>query len=270
MESKITFKVKGVTDVGLVREDNEDDYVIAEKLGLFIVADGIGGHNAGEIASKTATKAILNFFQKIPKKDLSEDIENKTNEAVQAAHQQILNLSLTNPSLEGLGTTFVSAFFKQPNYFFIANIGDSRAYLFKNKKLEVLSQDHSVVAQLVQRGDITQDQARNHPSRNIVTQALGIDISMGCHQKRIGVKDRDIIILCSDGLWDMLADKAIERVVEEKGSDPQSLCFALVNAAKAAGGNDNITVIVIFVSECKKDLPQEIFAQLQKEKVNET
>lgn len=266
MGSKITLKAKGLTNVGLVRKNNEDDYVIAEKQGLFIVADGLGGHNAGEIASKTATKAILRYFQETPKKDLSQNLEDKINEAVQAAHRQILGLSLTDPSLKGPGTTFVSALFKQPNYFYIANVGDSRAYLFRNKKLELLSQDHSVVAQLVQRGDITREEMRTHPSRNIVTQALGIDISMGCYQRRIEVKDRDIIILCSDGLWDMLADKDIQRVVEEKGSAPQSLCLALVDAAKAAGGNDNITVIVIFVGERKKDLPQEIFAQLQKEK----
>jgi protein phosphatase len=267
MGRKITLKAKGLSDTGLARKSNEDDYIIAGEVGLFIVADGLGGHNAGEIASKSATKAILKYFQEAPKKDPSENIENKINTAVQIAHQQILDLSLTDPVLKGLGTTFVGAFFRPPSYFYIANIGDSRAYLLRNKKLELLSQDHSLVAQLVQRGEITQEEMRMHPSKNIVTQALGIDIGMGCYQKKIEVRDKDIIILCSDGLWDMLADKDIERIAVENAAEPQSLCSSLVNAANAAGGNDNITVIVIFVSDRKKVLPQEIFAQLQKEKI---
>ncbi|MFA5008296.1 MAG: Stp1/IreP family PP2C-type Ser/Thr phosphatase [Candidatus Omnitrophota bacterium] len=268
MGKRVRLKANGISDIGLVRKDNEDYYILDEEQSLFIVADGLGGHCGGEIASKAAAEAIQKYFKKATGKELQEeDLENKIKEAIQAAHQEVLGLSANTPELKGSGTTIVTALFKAPYYLYVANVGDSRAYLFRDKKLELLSQDHSVVAQLVQKGEITQDETRTHSLRNIVTQAIGIDIGMGCYQKKIEAKDKDIIMLCSDGLWDMLSDKDIEKIVKEKATSPQNLCSALIEAANSGGGEDNITVISIFFYKDEPKISSKTFAKLQKQKV---
>lgn len=262
------LKSFGITDVGLVREHNEDYYIIDEKLGLFIVADGLGGHKGGEVASRLATDTILKFFQEKPQKELEEaTINNKIDQAIQKAHQAILTLSPQDDSLKGMGTTVVLAFFRPPDSFSIANVGDSRAYLFRNQKMELLTQDHSAVALLIQQGKITPVEARTHPSRNIVTQAIGIvGLAMGCYQRKLNLKDGDIIILCSDGLWDMLADESIEEIVL-KERRPKELCSNLIEATKQAGGKDNITVIVVSVEERQKELAVKAVAEAEIQQV---
>jgi protein phosphatase len=264
MREDLVLKSFGMSDVGLVRKHNEDYYAIDETQGLFIVADGLGGHEGGEIASKLATETIVEFFKEIPKKNLDDSsIDGKINEAIQKAHQAILNLFHQDKSLKGMGTTIVLALFKPPHSFYIANIGDSRAYLFRNQKMELITQDHSVVAQLVQQGKITPDEARTHRLRNIVTQAIGIDLNMGCYKRKISAKDEDTIILCSDGLWDMLSDETIKEICF-KEREPKQLCSNLIESAKQAGGRDNITVVIISVKKRQKSLVVEALAQVQK------
>lgn len=267
MKEDLVLKSFGMSDVGLIREHNEDYYAIDRKQGLFIVTDGLGGHKRGEIASKLATGTILKFFLEIPREGLEETtIDNKINKAIQKAHQAILDLSLQNNSLKGMGATIVFVFFHPPNSFYIANIGDSRAYLFCNQKMELLTQDHSAVAQLIQQGKIIPEEARTHHLRNIVTQAIGIELNMGCYQRKVHLKDGDIIILCSDGLWDMLSDKTIEGIVL-KERRPKELCSNLIESAKKAGGQDNITVIIISVRKHQKDLTAKVLAQAQEKQV---
>jgi len=254
VDSKLSLEVAGETDIGLVREHNEDDYAIDEKKGLFIVADGLGGHEGGEVASKLAVKTILNSFEDFSSNELeSETIEDKINQSIQNAHNAIIDLSKQNPVLQGMGTTVVFAFWQPANSLYIANVGDSRAYLLRNQKLELLTHDHSVVAQLVQQGKITPEEARIHRSRNIVTQSIGIELGMGCYQRRLALKEEDVIILCSDGLWDMLPDRIIEEIALKENT-AQELCSSLIEAAKKAGGKDNITVVVILAKKDKKDL----------------
>ena len=260
---KLIFKSHGASDLGLVREHNEDYYGLDKEQGLFIVADGLGGHQAGEVASKLATEAVLNFFKHTPKKESSQPVTDKNiNRLIQKAHQVILDLSSEDDSLKGMGTTIVFGIFSPPHSFYLANIGDSRAYLYRDKKLQLLTQDHSVVAQLVSQGKITPQEAKTHNLRNIVTQALGIEIGMGCNQRKIDLEDKDLIILCSDGLWDMLSDKAIEEIAS-KENNPEKLCSDLIEAAKKEGGQDNITVIVILVNKPKEKQGAEAFAQVQ-------
>lgn len=265
MESRLILQVAGKTDVGLVREHNEDYYAIDEKQGLFIVADGLGGHEAGEIASKLTVETILNFFRSFSDEELKgANINDKMNQAIQNAHHAIIDSTQQNPSLQGMGTTVVFAFWQPPNSFYIANIGDSRAYLLRNQKLELLTQDHSVVAQLVQEGKMTSEEARTYRLRNIVTQSIGIDLGMGCYHKHLALEEEDVVILCSDGLWDMLVDKEIEGILFKENS-PEKICFHLVKAAKQAGGKDNITVIVIAVKSRQKSLARVAQAQLEDE-----
>lgn len=248
------LEVAGKTDIGLVREKNEDYFTIDEKIGLFIVADGLGGHAGGEIASKLAVESILSFFKEKPA------TKKHIEEAVEFAHQKIIDSSLNDHRLIGMGSTVVFALRRSLNSLYIANVGDARAYLSRDSELKLLTQDHSVVFELFRKGDIKFEEIRTHPSVNIVTQALGIEVDMGPYQAEVTLKDKDLIMLCSDGLWDMLSENNIQKIVNEK-QHPEKICIELIEAAKAAGGRDNITVIVIRAAQSAKELKENIIAR---------
>lgn len=249
MEEKLVLKAFGKSSLGLVRKENEDFYIIDEKAGVYIVADGLGGHEGGEIASKLAVNTILEYFQK----ELTGPSDDSTctkgiDEVIEKAHQAIIELSKQKNYTKGMGTTVVFALFQSPARLHLVNVGDSRAYLFRDQQLGLVSQDHSLVVQLVQQGTISPEEARAHRLRNVVTQALGVDLISGCYQKKIDLKDEDKIILCSDGLWDALPDEAIKKIAcQEK--DPEVLCERLIESANEAGGKDNITVIVLSIAK---------------------
>ena len=242
------LETAGVTDVGLVRESNEDYYTIDRESDLFVAADGLGGRSGGEVASKVAVDSIVSSIKKSLKEALKDNFIQTINKAIKEAHQVVLKEAISNPLLMGMGTTLVLALFRSPDELYIANVGDSRGYLYRDNKLQLLSKDHSLVAELVERGEITQEEARTHYQRNIVTQVIGIDPLTDCFQKKVELREGDIILLCSDGLWDMLTDKEIEGIIAKNGS-PQKLCNDLVSAAKTAGGEDNVTVIVAKAEE---------------------
>jgi protein phosphatase len=143
-----------------------------------------------------------------------------------------------------MGTTLVLALIRGINLY-IANVGDSRVYLYRNRSLRLLSSDHSVVAELMKQGEITKDEVRSHPQRNLVTQVIGINPFTECYQKKLELSGEDIIMLCSDGLWDMISDEEIKEIIVKNEKKPKNLCNDLIRAAKGAGGKDNITVIVI-------------------------
>lgn len=249
MKEKLVIRFFGLSDAGLTREHNEDYYAIDEDNMLFVVADGLGGCEDGEVASKLAAGTILKYFN--DQKNLRTDktsTRNKIADAIQQAHENILDLSLADGIAKKMGTTVVLGIFQSPDSFYIANVGDSRAYLYRDQKFKLISQDHSVVYQLFQQGEITYDQMRTHHMRNIVTQALGIEIFRGCYCKKINLIDKDTIILCSDGLWEMIPDATIAKIMS-KTKGPEESCAQLVEAAKRAGGKDNITVIVIAVNK---------------------
>jgi protein phosphatase len=243
MEENLVLKLFGMTDTGLAREHNEDDYAIDKKQGLYIVADGLGGHKGGEVASKLAVKTILEFFRE---NIGSVESALKIRQAIEKAHQNIVNLAVQDATLVGMGTTVVLALWQAPDILHIANIGDSRAYLFRDGKISLLSQDHSKVAEMVRQGLLQQEEARVHPWRNIVTRSIGIEIGDGPFQKELNLKENDIILLCSDGLWDMLSDESIREIISHY-KKPKEICAKLIAAANQAGGNDNITVIAISV-----------------------
>jgi PPM family protein phosphatase len=228
------------TDVGMVRQQNEDSFLAEET--LFVVADGMGGHNAGEVASALAVTTLKAGAR------LGIDTTDEFRELVQQANSAIYTASLDDSTQSGMGTTVTALSIvegEEPRVL-VANVGDSRAYLWRSGALSRLSVDHSYVQELVNEGIITPEAARVHPRRNIVTRALGIDRSVMVDVFTHFVRTGDRIVLCSDGLVDEVADVEIARVLGQH-TDPQETAEALVMVANTNGGRDNTTVIVVDV-----------------------
>ena len=228
------------TDVGMVRQQNEDSYLAEEN--LYVVADGMGGHNAGEVASALAVTTL-----KAGARTGIDSVE-RFRELVQQANTAIYTASLDDSTQSGMGTTLTALSIvagEEPRVL-VANVGDARTYMWRNGALTRLSVDHSYVQELVNEGIITPEEARVHPRRNIVTRALGIDRSVVVFVFSHLVRTGDRIVLCSDGLVDEVSDADI-AVVLGQHSDPQDTAEALVMVANTAGGRDNTTVIVIDV-----------------------
>lgn len=221
------------TDVGSVREQNEDSLIVNPP--LFVVADGMGGHAAGEVASEIAVNTILELA---PDHADAEALGH----AVEEANRDIINAALAGEGREGMGTTVTAAILERDKLV-IAQVGDSRAYLLHNGELTQLTRDHSLMANMIEAGQITPEEARFHPNRSVITRALGNDPDTLPDLYEINVEDGDRLLLCSDGLYSMLEDDEIAAVMR-RVSDPQRCASTLVNGAIAAGGHDNITVIV--------------------------
>ncbi len=222
------------TDVGLVREHNEDSYLV--RAPVFAVCDGMGGHAAGEVASSIAVNTIADNAPQH-----ADDI--LLGAAVEAANAAIINGALNGEGKQGMGCTATSALIEDDRMA-IAHVGDSRIYLLHSGTLVRLTHDHSYVEELVEAGEITADEARVHPSRSVITRALGSDPDMYADHFTIGVSTGDRIILCSDGLSSMVEDSEIEAVAVSSAT-PQAAADNLVSAALTEGGHDNITVIVV-------------------------
>ena len=230
------------TDVGLLRVTNEDAY--SAEAELFIVADGMGGHNAGEVASALAVSTIKTGA----KSGLHDPVQFR--DLVQQANTAIYTASLDDTDQRGMGTT-VTALAVLPGSVprvMVANVGDSRTYIFRDGELQPVSVDHSYVQELVNEGIITRDEARLHPRRNIVTRALGIDRNVSVDVFTQEVRTGDRLLLCSDGLVDEVADADIAAVLT-RFSNPQECAEALVMLANTNGGRDNTTVIVVDVAD---------------------
>ncbi len=228
------------TDVGMVRQQNEDAYLAEEN--LYIVADGMGGHNAGEVASALAVTTV--------KAGAKSGIRtmDQFRELVQQANTAIYTASLDDSTQSGMGTTLTALAVvpgEQPQVL-VANVGDSRTYLYRAGTLSRISVDHSYVQELVNEGIITPEEARVHPRRNIVTRAMGIERSVSVDVFSQQVRTGDRLVLCSDGLVDEVSDVDIAAVLAQH-SDPQDTAEALVMVANANGGRDNTTVIVVDV-----------------------
>ena len=222
------------SDVGLVREHNEDSFLL--RTPLFAVCDGMGGHAAGEVASSIAVKVI---GEKAP--NTADDV--LLGAAIEAANQAVIEAPQKGIGKPGMGST-ASAIFIEGNQMAVAHVGDSRIYLLHHGTLVRVTHDHSYVEELVDSGQITADEARNHPSRSVVTRALGSDPEMYADHFTLEVSDGDRIILCSDGLSSMILDDEIESIAVSNIT-PQNAADSLVSAALTAGGADNITVIVV-------------------------
>lgn len=238
----ISIKVNaaGVTHSGLIRENNEDAYLINRSSGLFMVADGMGGHNAGEVASRMAIDSSSAYVLQHPATmtDPSEIISN----AVQKANTDLQEEAAKNHGRKGMGTTLIIAW-TVGGLCFIGHVGDVRGYLIRGGNLKLLTKDHSVVARILESGQITEEQARKHPLRNRLERAVGTDHDVKPDVTSFEVMHGDLMLLCSDGLWGMLDDNEIENVINssvEVGVAKQRL----LENALSAGGEDNITLIL--------------------------
>jgi serine/threonine protein phosphatase PrpC len=237
----------GLTDPGRVREQNEDYIGIVPEAGLVVVADGMGGHLAGEVASKLAVEAITHYVVDAFAQDRrpGERPESKVlGEAIQQANRNIYELARQEPAYAGMGSTVVAVIF-HGNKLAVGHVGDSRLYRFRNGILDQLTQDHSVVQELVSRGLATAEEARLTVGKNLVTRALGVDPQVLADVNELPLEDNDIYLLCSDGLNDVLADGDIEMMLIEHGRQLETAAHHMVDTANARGGPDNISVILV-------------------------
>lgn len=231
----------GLTDPGLLRSVNQDDYYIDPDGHFFIVADGMGGHAGGQEASQLATQAIQAYLEKhwqsvIPSDEL-------LSQAVGEANQAILQDQQSHPERSDMGTTAVVVMFRKEQPWF-AHVGDSRLYRLRNSKLEQISEDHTWVARAMKAGDITPDQARMHPWRHVLSQCLGRKDLPPIEVQPLDVQPGDRLLLCSDGLTEELSDDAITSYLDPSLSREQA-AGKLIEAAKEKGGRDNITVVIV-------------------------
>ena len=258
LSAMLTLAIGAATDTGNLRDQNEDSH-IAEQ-GLFAVADGMGGHNAGEVASAMAIKHLRSIaLSGVSSAEAFAEIVRDLNSDIYAA-------ATSSTDQRGMGTTLTAAALlesvgdvDQPSQIVIANVGDSRTYLLRSGELRQMSVDHSYVQELVTEGLLTVDEARTHPRRNIVTRALGIDAQVSVDTWTIPMFEGDRFMLCSDGLVDEVPlDEITEMMLEH--STPQHVAERLVAAAKQHGGRDNITVIVMDVNTNIEAVAPEVVA----------
>ena len=233
-----------VTDIGKRRKLNQDYvYVAVSPVGnlpnLFIVADGMGGHNAGDFASKYTVEVMENYIATT--QDL--DAEQILNAAVKEANTHIRSIAMKDETLSGMGTTVVAATV-QDDVLQVANVGDSRLYIIGEKGIRQITRDHSLVEEMVRMGGIDRVTARSHPDKNIITRAVGALDSIEADFFREELQDGDMILLCSDGLTNMLEDEEIMEIVSRDTDLPQK-GQDLVSAANGNGGKDNIAVVLI-------------------------
>jgi serine/threonine protein phosphatase PrpC len=235
------LRAAACSDVGMRRQVNEDCYALAPELGLYLVADGMGGHKAGQVASQLATDAALQAVQAL--QGATVGVAEILRHAVACANHEILKTAEDKPEFAGMGTTLV-AVLALGDRLGLVHVGDSRAYIVRGGRIRALTDDHSVVGELVRRRQITEDDARAHPHRHVLTRALGVRSSTEPDLAEITPQVGDTFVLCSDGLTTHMRDHEIAYAATEC-SDPQDACNLLVAHANQRGGTDNITVVLL-------------------------
>ncbi len=237
------IKTFSITDIGRKRRINQDYVYTSEKQvgplpNLFIVADGMGGHNAGEFASRVTVETIV----KVIGASIEERPEVIFGNAINVANECVYHMARENQELEGMGTTVVAATCIEKSLH-IANVGDSRLYVV-NKEIKQITRDHSLVEEMVRMGGLDRTNARNHPDKNIITRAVGVSANVEADFFTVELEEGDFILMCSDGLTNMLEDEEI-RMILGGARDIVEKAQALVEAANENGGKDNISVILI-------------------------
>lgn len=229
-----------------MRETNEDNYFLALERKLFIVSDGMGGHQAGAVASNAVVTVLPKLLEKLlaDGRSLRADaIERALRDAIVKLSVSLRDESAGREALQGLGATVVCVWMHGAKAH-LAHMGDSRIYLFRAGRLKQLTDDHSIIALLLKRGEVTADEARDHPARSKLSRYVGMGGEVYPDVRTLGVRDGDRFLLCSDGLTGMLADDEIRKLLEVN-PDASATCNALVAAANKAGGEDNVTALVV-------------------------
>jgi protein phosphatase len=233
----------GRTDVGIIRSGNEDSYLMVPDRGIFVVADGMGGHAAGEVASEMAVHHIARELGSL--KGLSDkDVTERMQQAIRSANAAIFQRTLTEHDKRGMGTTVTSLVLYEGR-FLIGQVGDSRAYLLRDGKLTQVTKDHSYVQEQVDAGYLTPDQARTHPYSNVITRCVGANSDVQPDVYVGSVKINDLFLLASDGLTGMLEDPELHEIMKRSDLMPQEQVDQLINEANRHGGLDNITAIEV-------------------------
>jgi serine/threonine protein phosphatase PrpC len=253
------LEYSGQTDVGLKRGHNEDTYKVVDDHALYMVADGMGGHSSGEVASRMACEAVADFFR-----DTSEDEDmtwpfkmekgvgyeaNRLSVSLKLANLRIHECAQSNPSQRGMGTTIVSVRFTDEGLV-IGHVGDSRVYRLREGGFVQLTEDHSLLNDYIKMKDLTPEEIENFPHKNVIVRALGMKETVAVDLSVEQTEPGDIYVLCSDGLCGMITDDEIaESILTNLSEGLDTVCEALIDAANAAGGTDNITALVVRVVE---------------------
>lgn len=242
------MKIVAKTDKGLVRENNQDAYAVGElpgEVAWAVVCDGMGGAAGGNIASALAVKVISDkITSSYNEKMRDSSIKNLLDSAITAANIEVYDMAYSRPDLKGMGTTVVAVVVRD-NVAHIAHAGDSRAYLVNKDGVEQITVDHSLVQNLVDRGEITKEEAEHHPNKNVITRALGVDKRIDVDFSEIDMQENETLVLCTDGLSNCVNKSEMAEDIK----DGQYYAFAdrLVKRANKNGGNDNITVVAIAI-----------------------
>jgi|SRR5690625_1207103 len=247
----------GKTDVGLRRAHNEDSYLIVDDHQLYVIADGMGGHHAGEVASMLAVETVAGFFDEThddddvtwpfrPDRGLSYHA-NRIRTGVKLANARIYETAQRGNEKKGMGTTFVGLYFYR-NDVIVAHVGDSRAYRLRDNKLEQLTEDHSLLNDYLRTRDLTPEEIENFPRKNVILRALGMKSSVQVDTAEHRHQSGDIYMLCSDGLNGMITNEEMEKIMRKHQKDLDACGEALIKAANDNGGDDNITTLLVRVS----------------------
>ncbi len=245
--------IHGLSDVGLVRGHNEDKIAWDENLGLVLLADGMGGHNAGEVASELAVNRIIDSLRGVLIPDIEETIDRlaAVEEAIEHANNEIVEVALERQECAGMGTTIVLSLFYNGSVIF-AHVGDSRIYRYRGEELSQVTTDHSLVQEMVDNGYISEEEALKSASRNLITRALGIADTVDVDVVESDCQIDDLYLLCSDGLTDLVSDEEISVIFEQHTnggsfsvSALESIATSLVSSANEKGGKDNISTVLV-------------------------
>ena len=254
---KLQIKASGITDVGLKRERNEDSYSVDESLGLYVVADGMGGHLAGEVASRIAVEMINKSFRDWVEKETPEDelfaapdhsLSTKGNyilSSIRLANRVIHEMATEQEQYHGMGTTVVVLLVEQ-DLVIAANVGDSRIYLVRNGAIERLSRDHTIVSEQIEMGMMTEEEAATSPLRHILTRNLGSSEEVDPEIFELVPSHRERFILCSDGLTDLVGEDEMLKMTLQ-AQEPDQLCRGLLDLVLKRGAHDNTTIVSVFV-----------------------
>ncbi|WP_242981220.1 Stp1/IreP family PP2C-type Ser/Thr phosphatase [Ruminiclostridium sufflavum] len=239
---RLNYGIK--TDRGLKRQLNEDNCsVLVGYTGIppcFVIADGMGGHKCGDVASKQAVDSVCSYLLKADWE--SDNIPELLKNIIADVNKELYQFSLLDESTQGMGTTLIITVHKNKKLY-IGHVGDSRVYIIRGNTIQKVTSDHSFIEELVKNGTITKDEAINHPKRNVITRAVGYEHDLLVDTYEVEVLENDGILVCTDGLTNMLSEKEILEIIT-KAENPQSACDSLIQNANNKGGEDNITVIV--------------------------
>ena len=239
------YRVFGASNVGKVRENNEDAFFLTETEGLFAVADGMGGRKAGEVAAGLAIETIKASLLK-----MGENVEQGLKEAVLSTNESVRKNADSKPDNKGMGCTCVVMVLKNEN-FFVAHVGDSRVYLFRKGELKQITRDHSYVEELFIKGLITEEEKVNHPYRNQITRYIGSSSKLDVDITSGSISNGDVFLLCTDGLSEEVQESSIEGTISSHQEEPEKIVTELIAKALENGGRDNTTAVVVSVKTKK-------------------